>query len=108
VIGSGAPSITNSGRFDLGQRIFCPGSGPTCTSSIKATRGLNSATANVVGTSSANTPANGSTEVTFKLGPQAMRTFRSRKPLRLTIVISSHRGAEATITKLNVVLKKKR
>ncbi|HLY48962.1 MAG TPA: PKD domain-containing protein [Solirubrobacteraceae bacterium] len=113
VIQASAPSITNSGRFDLGQRIFCPGSGPSCTSAIKATSGLNSqirlaSASSVLSSSTVNTPADGSSEIILKLGRQAMRTFRAHKPLRLTIVISSHRGAEATITKLNVVLKKKR
>ncbi len=113
VIASGAPSMTNSGRFDLGQRVFCPGDGPSCTSSITVTRGLNSqirraGASSVVSTVQFGTPANGSTEVAFRLSRAAFKSYRAHKPVPLTVVIASRRGAEETITKLNLILKKRR
>ena len=116
VIKSGAPpSLTRSGTFDLGERIFCPGTGPSCSSSVTVTKGLNSqlrrrlrraGTSAIVAATTLATPADRSTEIVVKLSRQAIKSYRAHRHLPLTVVIVSHRGGETLVTKLNVMIRR--
>jgi PKD repeat protein len=104
ILRSGAPpSITSKGRFDLGERLFCPGSGPACRTTVVAKRGSSSGP--LAGGTVLSTPADSSAEVGFKLKKSAFKRFRTNRRLRLALTMVSHRGGESVTTHLNVVLK---
>jgi PKD repeat protein len=104
VLRSGAPpSISSAGRFDLGERLFCPGSGPVCRTTVTAKRGKSSGP--LAGSTVLSTPAVTSAEINFKLKKSAFKHFRTHRRLRLNLTMVSVRGSEMTVTRLNVLLK---
>jgi PKD repeat protein len=104
ILRSGAPpAISSAGRFDLGERLFCPGAGPTCRTTVTAKRGASSGP--LAGSTVLSTPANTSAEIGFKLKKSAFKRFRTHRRLRLSLTMVSVRGSETTVTRLNLLLK---
>jgi PKD repeat protein len=104
ILRSGAPpSISSKGMFDLGERLFCPGSGPACRTTVIAKRGSSSGP--LAGGTVLSTPADSSAEIGFKLKKSAFKRFRTNRRLRLALTMVSHRGGESVTTHLNVLLK---
>lgn len=104
ILRSGAPpSISSGGKFDLGERLFCPGSGPACRTTVNAHRGSKSGPR--AGGTVLSTPADSSAEITFKLTKRAFKQFRTYHRLRLSLTMVSVRGGELITTRLTVLLK---
>jgi hypothetical protein len=104
VLRSGAPpSITGAGKFDLGERLFCPGSGPACRTTVIAKRGTSAGP--LAGSTVLSTPADSSAEIGFKLKKSAFKQFRTHHRLRLSLTMVSVRGGESVTTRLNVLLR---
>jgi hypothetical protein len=117
IIYSKHPSTTRSGRVDLGQRLFCPGAGPSCTATITTTSsGLHPAhqakgrrkrqkTSSSAGGQVITVAQNGSTELTFKLSSQAVKVLRHQKRLPIKVTITGQRFTERVTLVLSSTLK---
>ena len=107
----GAPSMLGRAIVDLHERLFCPGSGPVCQTTITEPkpgvpahrRALARAAANTVLT----TRPNGNAELALHLSSAQVKTLAQKHHLSLGLVIVSKRGAEKVTTTLAVRLARK-
>ena len=97
---SGRPSVSRFGLVDLGERLFCPGVGPSCQTTVRAIRARR-----LTYTAWLSIPANSSFELVLLLSRTGLKSLRAHGNLGLRVTIASARGAEQTIDSINLVLR---
>lgn len=94
----GSPSIVGRALVDLKQRLFCPGSGPVCRTTITETKtGVardRSALAHAAASTVLTTPANGNAELGLHLTPAQWKTLVKSHHLSVALILVSTRGGE--------------
>lgn len=98
---SGSPSVTRSGLADLGERLFCPGPGPACHTTITPS------TRSAAYTTTVTVAPNSSFALVLLLSAKGLRSLRSHGRLPIRVTISSVRGTETTRARIALVLKRR-
>jgi PKD repeat protein len=103
-----APSIVARALVDLKRRLFCPGTGPVCRTTIVETKtGLardGRAVARAAATTVLTTPANGNAELALHLTSAQWKTLLKSHHLSLALTLVSTRGAERVTSALHFKL----
>lgn len=111
VVKYASPAIVGRALVDLKQRLFCPGTGPVCRTTIIETKtGLardGKAVARAAAATVLTTPANGNAELGLQLRPAQWKALLKSHHLSLALVLVSARGAEKVTTTLRFKLNHK-
>jgi PKD repeat protein len=97
---SGAPSVRRSGLADLGERVFCPGPGPACRTTVTPSNH------SAAYTTTLSVAPNSSFELVLLLSRKGIKTLRSHGRLPVRVTIDSVRGGESAHARLAVVLRR--
>lgn len=117
LVQSGSVSTSPRGLVDLGRRMFCVGTGPSCGATITATttalardvrRRAHAAAPKSAGSAKFTVSANGSVELTLHLNKQALASLGEHGRLPLKVTIAAARGTQTMTTVLTPTLHRKK
>ncbi len=108
VVKYGSPSIVGRALVDLRQRLFCPGTGPVCRTTITERQTgvarARKAVARAAATTVLTTLANGNAELGLQLTSAQWKALLKSHHLSLALTLVSSRGAEKVTSTLHFKL----